>query len=242
MKKILVSACLLGTPCRFDGASKKYEDIEELRRKYDIIPFCPEVEGGLKTPRTPCEIRGGKVINKKGEDYTKAYMLGAEKALKLCKFLGIEVAILKENSPSCGTSKIHNGMFDGKLINGMGLTAKLLSANGIKCYSENTVLDFLVEEKQREDAIHEAFLAREAKKAERKAAAEEAKKAKEEAKAKMDEKKPYKNGKFSKRPYGGKKFDNFKKPYRKDGKKPYSKDGKKSFSKPSRKPSDKKPY
>ena len=203
MKKILVSACLLGTPCRFDGASKKYEDIEELRRKYDIIPFCPEVEGGLKTPRTPCEIRGGKVINKKGEDYTKAYMLGAEKALKLCKFLGIEVAILKENSPSCGTSKIHNGMFDGKLINGMGLTAKLLSANGIKCYSENTVLDFLVEEK-------------------------------EEAKAKMDEKKPYKNGKFSKRPYGGKKFDNFKKPYRKDGKK--------SFSKPSRKPSDKKPY
>jgi len=116
----------------------------------------------------------------------------------------------------------------------MGLTAKLLSANGIKCYSENNVLDFLVEEKQKEDAIHEAFLAREAKKAERKAASEEAKKAKEEAKAKMDEKKPYKNGKFSKRPFGGKKYDNFKKPYRKDGKK--------SFSKPSRKPSDKKPY
>ena len=234
MKKILVSACLLGTPCRFDGASKKYEDIEDLRRKYDIIPFCPEVEGGLKTPRTPCEIRGGKVINKKGEDYTKAYMLGAEKALKLCKFLGIEVAILKENSPSCGTSKIHNGLFDGKLINGMGVTAKLLSANGVKCYNESTVIDFLVEEKRKEDEIHEAYLAREAKKAERKAASEEAKKAKEEAKAKMNEKKPYMNGKFSKKPYGSKKFNSFKKPFRKDGKK--------SFGKPSRKPSDKKPY
>ena len=212
----------------------KYEDVEELRRKYDIIPFCPEVEGGLKTPRTPCEIRGGRVISKKGEDCTKAYTLGAEKALKVCKFLGIEVAILKENSPSCGTSKIHNGMFDGKLINGMGITAKLLSANGIKCYSENNVIDFLAEEKRKEDEIHEAYLAREAKKAERKAAAEEAKKAKEEAKAKMDEKKPYKNGKFSKKPYGGNKFGTFKKPYRKDGKK--------SFGKPSRKPSDKKPY
>ena len=250
MKKILVSACLLGESCRYDGTSKKDEAIEELRKRFDLVPFCPEVEGGLKTPRLPNEIRFGRVFNKKGEDVTKAFLLGAEKALKICKFLNIDVAILKENSPSCGTHKIHDGLFDGRLIDGMGITAKYLSANGIKCYSESTMFDFLVEEKEKEDKLHDAYLAREAKKAERKAAQEEAEKAKEaalEEKKAEEEKKPYKKSFGAKKPYGRKSFGD-KKPYGKresfGDKKPYGK--RKSFGdKPygEKKPfSHKKPY
>ena len=84
-EKILVSACLLGAPCRYDGKSKPVDKVIELEKKYTLIPFCPEVEGGLSTPRLPCEIRDSKVIRSDGEDCTLPYTLGAEKALDLCK-------------------------------------------------------------------------------------------------------------------------------------------------------------
>ena len=247
MKKILVSACLLGVTCRYDGKSIECPAIEELRKKYDLVPFCPEVEGGLKCPRDPCEIRHNRAYTKKGEDLTKYYQLGALKALKLCEFLNIEVAILKENSPSCGTHRIHNGMFDGKLIDGKGYTARLLEANGIRCYNEETLFDFLVEEKKREDALHEAFLAREAKKAERKAALEEAQKAKEEKEreAKEAEATSIEVSRFTRRPYGLR-TSNGKKPYgRKPFRKgkPYGEKGKSGGKKPYFKHSGKaKPY
>lgn len=136
-EKILVSACLLGAPCRYDGKSKPVDKVIELEKKYTLIPFCPEVEGGLSTPRLPCEIRDSKVIRSDGEDCTHPYTLGAEKALDLCKKYNIKKAILKEKSPSCGKSLIYDGSFCGKLKKGQGITAKFLSENNVTVFSES---------------------------------------------------------------------------------------------------------
>lgn len=146
MKKILVSACLLGESCRYDGNSKPNEEVKALNERYDLVPFCPEVEGGLPTPREPSELRNGKAIHKNGEDVTSFYRLGAEKAYNLCRYLGIEVAILKEGSPSCGVHQIHNGRFDGKMVSGMGIAASYLKAHGIRVYGEDQIALFLAEE------------------------------------------------------------------------------------------------
>ena len=135
-EKILVSACLLGVPCRYDGKSKPVKEIQNLESTFTLIPFCPEVEGGLSTPRLPCELQNSKVIRKDGVDLTKEYTLGAEKALALCKKMGCKIAILKEKSPSCGSRLIYDGTFSGTPKKGQGITAKLLSENDIKVYSE----------------------------------------------------------------------------------------------------------
>lgn len=139
MQKILISACLVGDKVNYEGKANPCPRLDELKEKYELLLFCPEVEGGLKIPRVPSEIRDDKVINKEGKDVTRQFVLGAHKALQLCKYLGITKAILKENSPSCGTHKIHNGYFTGVKKNGMGVTAKLLSENGIQVYSEEEI-------------------------------------------------------------------------------------------------------
>jgi len=118
---ILVSACLLGVACRYDGKSKPNEDVIALMNKYNLIPFCPEVTGGLPTPRHPSEIVGDKVLNDIGEDVTAQYNKGAEEALRIAKMYNCKYAILKEKSPSCGKGKIHNGKFDGGYVEGMAL-------------------------------------------------------------------------------------------------------------------------
>jgi uncharacterized protein YbbK (DUF523 family) len=135
-EKILVSACLLGTPCRYDGASKPSKEILRLREKYTLIPFCPEEAGGLTTPRLPAERRGDRVIRKDGIDVSKAYRKGAELALKKCLEEGCYFAVLKEKSPSCGKNFRYDGNFCGKLIEGQGVTAEILMGNGITVYSE----------------------------------------------------------------------------------------------------------
>lgn len=135
-ENILISSCLLGAPCRYDGKSKPVEDIQSLCNEYNLIPFCPEVEGGLTTPRLPCEIMDGKVIRSDGDDLTLPYQIGAEKALLLCKEKNCKIAILKEKSPSCGKEMIYDGSFSGRLKKGMGITAHLLKENGIKIYNE----------------------------------------------------------------------------------------------------------
>lgn len=145
MQKILISACLVGEKCNYKGEGKYHPDVEKLKEKYDLVLFCPEVEGGLKTPRVPSEIKGNSVINKEGKDVTKYFEAGANKALMLCKYLGITKAVLKENSPSCGTHRIHNGYFMDRLIAGQGITARLLKSKGIEVYSENEI-DKLFEE------------------------------------------------------------------------------------------------
>ena len=136
---ILVSACLLGVPCRYDGRAKPSGAVTALLAEHVLIPFCPEVYGGLATPREPAEIRAGRVIARSGRDVTEAYRRGAAEALQLTKLYGCRFAILKERSPSCGKGVVHDGGFTGGLIPGDGITAALLTANGVGVYGESDV-------------------------------------------------------------------------------------------------------
>lgn len=139
MQKILISACLVGDKVNYKGEGKYCPLVEKLKEKYELVLFCPECEGGLPTPRLPNEIRGSQVYRKDGKIVTREFLLGANKALALCKYLGITKAVLKENSPSCGTHHIHSGYFDDRKINGMGITAKLLKEKGIEVFSEEEI-------------------------------------------------------------------------------------------------------
>lgn len=139
MQKILISACLIGDKVNYKGSGKYNPNVEKLKEKYLLVPFCPEVEGGLPIPRLPSEIVNEKVIRIDGKDVTKEYVSGASKALKICKYLNIKIAILKEKSPSCGSHFIHDGTFKDRLIKGEGITTKLLTKNGIKVYSEDEI-------------------------------------------------------------------------------------------------------
>ena len=143
MEKILISACLVGDNCKYNGGNNLNPQLEALLEEYELIPFCPEVEGGLSIPRNPSEIKGDRVVMDNGKDVTREYELGARKALMLCLYLKIKIAVLKERSPSCGTHQIHDGSFSNKLIDGMGITAKLLKENGIKVYSEDQISKLL---------------------------------------------------------------------------------------------------
>ena len=143
MKKILISACLVGDKVRYDGHTNYTPLYKELLEKYELVPFCPEVEGGLPIPRTPSEIQGNRVISQKGKDVTKYFKEGAEKALAICKYLKIDIVILKDGSPSCGVYEIHDGSFTDKKIDGQGVTAKLLKENGITVYSEKEIEQLL---------------------------------------------------------------------------------------------------
>lgn len=136
-KTILVSACLLGEPCRFDGKSKPNQEVVALESVCRLIPVCPECLGGLETPRSPSERRGGRVINRLGEDVTSNFVRGAERALALAQENGCCLAILKERSPSCGCGKIYDGSFTGTLIDGNGVTAELLLRHGIRVLGES---------------------------------------------------------------------------------------------------------
>ena len=131
-----VSACLCGFPCRYDGKSKPDERIKALYEEGRALPICPEKLGGLTTPRTPCEIINGRVVSSDGEDRTNEYLLGSQRVLELCKKHGIKKAILKQNSPSCGSTHIYDGTFSGTLIEGEGCLTALLRKNGIEVTGE----------------------------------------------------------------------------------------------------------
>ena len=136
MKRIVVSACLLGEPCRYDGKSKACEAVCALQKEFDLIPICPEVMGGLPTPRVPSEIVGDRVLMKNGTDVTQNYRLGAQKSLAIAQENDCTVAILKERSPSCGCGEIYDGTFTGTLVAGDGITASLFRENGIRVVGE----------------------------------------------------------------------------------------------------------
>ena len=127
--KIAVSSCLLGINCKYNGKSNYNEDIIKLKEKYEIIPICPEVLGGLPTPRIPSEIINNKVINQEGTDVTLEYVTGANKALQILKENNIKIAILKAKSPSCGKGEIYDGSFSHTIIEGNGITTKLFFHN-----------------------------------------------------------------------------------------------------------------
>ncbi|MBP3465231.1 MAG: DUF523 domain-containing protein [Angelakisella sp.] len=135
--KILVSACLLGVCCRYDGQAKPHEGVLSLLGRHTLIPVCPEIYGGLATPRPAAERVGKRVLTAQGGDVTAQYRRGAEETLRLGRLYGCEAALLKERSPSCGSGVIHNGRFDGGLTPGDGVTAALLRANGIAVYGES---------------------------------------------------------------------------------------------------------
>ena len=130
--KIMVSACLLGVSCRYDGQSKQYPLIEELCRRHQVVPVCPEQLGGLPTPRPPCEIRAGRVMDRDGADRTEAFRRGAQAVLAAAQAYGATEALLQNRSPSCGLGWIYDGSFSQKLVRGSGITAQLLAENGIQ--------------------------------------------------------------------------------------------------------------
>ena len=143
MERILISACLVGDNVKYDGGNNKNPLIEKLLEKYELVPFCPEVEGGLPTPRHPSEQRGEQVVNDIDEDVTDEFNRGADLALNICLYLKIKKAILKERSPSCGVHSIYDGTFSHKVIPGMGVTAALLKRKGITIYSEDEIPELL---------------------------------------------------------------------------------------------------
>ena len=146
----MVSACLAGINCRYDGKSTMNSEIKELVRNGKAIAICPEVIAGLNIPRDSCEIiatsKGEKmVISKEKKDLTEAFMDGAQKTLAIAKTIGITTAILKSRSPSCGCGQVYNGEFNGTLKKGNGITVDVLLDNGIKVYNEENfeVLDLI---------------------------------------------------------------------------------------------------
>ena len=137
--KIIVSACLLGENCKYNGGNNKCDDVIKKKKKFEIIPVCPECFGGLPIPRVPSEIRDGRVYSKTGEDLTEAFLSGAEQTLYIAKEANAPCAVLKENSPSCGFGKIYDGTFSGNKIDGNGITAQLLYDNEIQIFGESQV-------------------------------------------------------------------------------------------------------
>ena len=197
--KLLVSACLMGMYCRYDGKTSPLPQLSRLLEEYSCIPVCPELFGGLPTPRVPAERRKDRIINKNGEDVTEAYVRGAAETLRLAKLCNCGAALLKERSPSCGCGAIYDGTFSGRLVQGDGLAAQTLKRYGIPVYGESqleallpeddlifgTMLGFREELREEERAAIKA--AREAAaaraKAEAEAAAAAAQRAAEEAAA-----------------------------------------------------------
>ena len=131
-EKILVSGCLLGLNCKYDGGNNYSKEIDEFLKDYEVIPICPEIMGGLPTPRIASERLGDKVITKDGRDVTEQFKKGAEECLFLAQKYNVKKALLKMKSPSCGSGKIYDGSFTHTLIDGNGLTAELLKNNGIE--------------------------------------------------------------------------------------------------------------
>ena len=130
--KILVSACLLGRDCKYNGGNNYSEKVAEYVKGHDVIPVCPEVAGGLPIPRIPCEIVGGTVTTRNGESKDREFRAGADICLKKALEEKVDLAILQSRSPSCGVKQIYDGSFTGRLIPGKGVFAEMLSENGIK--------------------------------------------------------------------------------------------------------------
>lgn len=128
--KILVSACLLGENCKYNGGNNYSAVLAAFLEGHDVIPVCPEVLGGLPVPRYPCEIVNGVVLRQDGVSCDREYHLGAEKALEIAKKEQVDLAVLQSRSPSCGVRQIYDGSFSKKLIDGQGVFAEMLIREG----------------------------------------------------------------------------------------------------------------
>jgi len=143
--KLLISACLLGENCKYNGGNNYTEEAAGLKDWFELIPICPECFGGLSIPRVPNEIVCGRAISKEGKDFTAEYEDGAEKTLYIANENNCCYAVLKERSPSCGFGKIYDGTFSGTLVDGNGITADLLDKNGIRIFGESRIEKLLDE-------------------------------------------------------------------------------------------------
>ena len=141
--KIMVSACLVGENCKYNGGNNLNEKLMKLLAGNEVIPVCPEQKGGLPTPRVPSEIRDGVVITKDGRSVDAQFRAGAEKCLEIAKRENPDLIVLMSRSPSCGVKQRYDGTFTGTLIEGFGITAELLLKNGFSV----TDLEDFVEEK-----------------------------------------------------------------------------------------------
>ena len=140
MQNILISACLLGVNCRYNGkSSTPIEELSRLKEKFHLIPVCPEIYGGLPTPREASERCGDRICMRTGQDVTEQFLRGAKVALQYAELFECKKAILKERSPSCGSGLIYDGTFSGVLKDGLGVTAELLLRNGIQVYGESEI-------------------------------------------------------------------------------------------------------
>ena len=145
---LVISACLLGVACNHEGRGSPRAVVDELAKHYRLVPVCPEVMGGLPTPRAAAELQGGdgadvlagvgeaRVVNIEGEDVTAAYRRGAEAAVAVARAVGADRAVLKARSPSCGSSAVYDGTFNRRLVPGQGVTAAALAAAGLEVGSE----------------------------------------------------------------------------------------------------------
>lgn len=143
MINILISACLLGEKCRYDGNDNLISELDLLREKCAFIPVCPEVLGGLPIPRNPSEIVFDRVVMNDGTDVTEEYLKGAEIALGTAIENGCEIALMKAKSPSCGNGKIYDGTFSRTLTDSDGITVRLLKENGIRVFDERQISELL---------------------------------------------------------------------------------------------------
>lgn len=134
--KILVSSCLLGCNCKYNGKNNYNKEVVQFLKNYEAVCVCPEQLGGLSTPRLPSEIHNHRVIQENGQDVTDYFKLGATLALYIAQKNHCQVAICKTRSPSCGFGEIYDGTFTSKVIDGNGITADLLFKNGIEVFNE----------------------------------------------------------------------------------------------------------
>ena len=136
----LISQCLAGAPCRYDGRDNLVPSLRDLVERGEAVAVCPEVLGGLPTPRVPSEIQSdGRVRTKNGEDVTEAFVLGAERAMEICRAHGCTVAVLKARSPSCGVGRVYDGSFTGTLCPGSGVFARMLENAGVRVLTEEDI-------------------------------------------------------------------------------------------------------
>lgn len=143
MKNVLISACLYGEKCRYDGGDNLISRLDEIKKYCNLIPVCPEVAGGLETPRNPSEIIGENVVSNVGKDVTNEYKKGAEIALETALRNSCKIALMKAKSPSCGVGKIYDGTFSRVLVDGDGIAVQTLKKHGIKVFDETQIKELL---------------------------------------------------------------------------------------------------
>ena len=139
--KIMVSACLLGQKCKYNGGDNYHEAVIAFCGEHEVVPVCPELAGGLPVPRHPCEIVNGVVMNDRGENVDEAFRLGAGRCLQQAIDERIDLAILQSRSPSCGVGRVYDGTFSGRLIEGSGVFAGLLQEHGFRVVDAGSIED-----------------------------------------------------------------------------------------------------